>query len=250
MLLPETWLLFRLRCLRASHMLDDTLKVSWDAPVSNGTTPGHGLCGSVSGLPSSLQYQVSEARALPVHGAPRGVATVDPVNRKVDITGLSPGTRYEVRVQAVNRPDLKSPTVTANGPWATSSGTPATVPYKVVVAREDVETGYTSLNVRWAPPNDDETGGSPVTHYLVRYALSAGGSLFSSDIRVNAPTTRVRISGLRTDTNYVVQVQAVNASGKGPSSDETAGFTAGVPSAPALRQGSFSPDYDRKRHWQ
>ncbi len=211
---------------------DDTLKVSWDAPVSNGTAPAHDYL---------VQYReafvpaIRGVRGTTPAGAwsTTGVATVDRVNRKVDITGLNPGTRYEVRVQAVNRPDLKKPTVTANGPWATSSGTPATVPYKVVVAREDVETGYTSLNVRWAPPNDNETGGSPITHYLVRYAISEPGELFSSDIRVNAPTTRITISGLRTNTNYVVQVQAVNASGKGPSSDETTGFTAGVPSPPA-----------------
>ena len=209
----------------------NTLKVSWDAPASNGTTPAHDY---VVQYRDAMVPAIRGVRGTTPAGAwtTSGVATVDPVNRKVDITFLNPGTRYEVRVQAINRPDLRNPAATANGPWATSSGTPSTVPYKVVVATEDVETGFTSLNVRWAPPNDNETGGSPVTHYLVRYALSKEGSQFSSDIRVNAPTTRVRISGLRPDTNYVVQVQAVNASGKGPSSDETPGFTAGVPSAP------------------
>jgi hypothetical protein len=207
-----------------------TLKVTWNAPGSNGTNPGNGYV---------VEHRNSMVPAVPgVRGTgpagdwvTTGVGTIDVVNRKVDITGLAPGTAYDVRVQAVNIPDPRNaPTTMANGPWATGSGTPATLPGQVVIAAGDVEAGFSSVTLRWGPP---ETGGSDITHYLVRYALSAPGSQFSSDIRVNAPATRTTIRGLRTDTGYVVQIQAVNAIGKGTSSGEIGFSTSAAASAPA-----------------
>ena len=92
-----------------------------------------------------LRYRTSFVPAIPgVRGttpagawSTSGVAVVDPVNRKVDITGLNPGTRYDVRVQAVNRPDLRNPAATANGPWATANN-PGSSAYSPVVKSEGV----------------------------------------------------------------------------------------------------------------
>ena len=209
-----------------------TLKVTWNAPGSNGTTPARSYV---------VERRTSMVPAVPgVSGtSPAGPwettgvdANIDVVNRKVDIIGLDPGTAYDVRVQAVNIPDPRNaPNMEVNGPWATGSGTPATQPDPVVLnTGDDLEPGFSSVTVRWAAP---ESGGSDITHYLVRYALSSAGSQFSSDIRVNAPATRTTIRGLRTDSGYVVQVQAVNAIGKGTSSAETGFSTSGVASAPA-----------------
>ena len=118
--------------------------------------------------------------------------------------------------------------------------TPATLPDQVVLnTGDDLEPGFSSVTVRWDAPGN---GGSDITHYLVRYALSTPGSQFSSDIRVNAPATRTTIRGLRTDSGYVVQVQAVNAIGKGTSSAETGFSTSGVASAPASVIGSSNRD--------
>ena len=211
------------------------LKVTWNAPGSNGTTPVKDYV---------VEYRTSFDPAVPgVSGSTAAtewintaVGTVDPVNRTVDIGDpsnmLVSGTAYDVRVQAVNIPNPKTaPMDEGNGPWATGSGTPATLPDQVVVADANVESGFSSVTVRWAAP--ESNGGSDITHYLVRYALSAAGSQFSSDIRVNAPATRTTIRGLRTDSGYVVQVQAVNAIGKGTSSAETPFSTAAAASAPA-----------------
>ena len=120
---------------------------------------------------------------------------------------------------------------TANGPWATGQGTPATLPDQVMVtAGDDVEAGFSSVIVKWPAPSPR---GSSITHYLVRYARAVGGAQFSSDIRVNASLTRHKITGLRADTEYVVQVQAVNAIGKGLASTETEFETRAAASAPA-----------------
>ena len=76
----------------------------------------------------------------------------------------------------------------------------------------------------------------------MRYALGTEGSPFSSDIRVNAPATRTTIRSLRTDNSYVVQVQAVNAIGKGTSSEETEFSTSSCGFSTCLSRSSFNPD--------
>ena len=211
--------------------LGTVLEVSWNAPGSNGTNPTRGYV--VEHRTSFIPANAGQALVPAGAWSTEGVGTVDIVNREVEITGLTEGTRYDVRVQAVNYPDLKKQdpaTDTAGGPWATGQGTPATLPDQVVVtAGDDVEPGFSSVIVKWPAAN---SRGSSITHYLVRYALAAQGSQFSSDIRVDAGLTRHKISGLRTDTEYVVQVQAVNGIGKGLGSNEIEFETRAAASAP------------------
>ena len=213
--------------------LGTVLEVSWNAPGSNGTNPliRYVVEHRTSFMPAIPQLRLGSTPA----GAwsTTGVETVDIVNRKAKITGLPEGIAHDVRVQAVNYPDLKKQdplTDRAGGPWATGQGTPATLPDQVVVtAGDDVEAGFSSVIVKWPAAN---SRGSSITHYLVRYARAAQGSQFSSDIRVDASLTRHKITGLRTDTEYVVEVQAVNAIGKGLASDETEFETRAAASAP------------------
>ena len=124
------------------------------------------------------------------------------------------------------------------GPFGVTSGTPATLPGVVATATTVVVPGYTSLDVLWAPP---ATGGSDITHYLVRYARNVtGNEPFSSDRRVNAPLTRINLTGLAVGIPYVIQIQAVNGIGTGTrtpgvsTDDLTAtGSTGLYPNAPA-----------------
>ena len=113
------------------------------------------------------------------------------------------------------------------------SGTPATLP--AVVASDTttvVVPGYTSLDVLWVEPADN---GSDITHYLVRYALNVtGNEPFSSDRRVNAPQTRINLTGLAVGIPYVIQIQAVNGIGTGPNAETDFTQSTGLyPSAPA-----------------
>ena len=113
------------------------------------------------------------------------------------------------------------------------SGTPATLPGAVAQGDTTVVVpGYTSLDVLWAEPAD---GGSDITHYLVRYAQNVSGNEpFSSDRRVNAPLTRINLTGLAVGIPHVIQIQAVNGIGTGPNpTADFTGLTSLYPSAPA-----------------
>ena len=196
----------------------ETLVVTWNAPPSNGT-------GAVTGY--VVQYRLSTtfnaegevdtlAVAWPADGADTSGVTVDNAKRSATITGLTEGTSYDVRVQADNE-DAMVPTSGA-GPFGHTSGTPATLPGEIATASTEVETGYTTLTVTWAPP---VTGGSDITHYLVRYAQNlSGNEPYSSNIRVNAPLTRTTLTGLAVGVPYVIQIQAVNGIGTGPNTGD------------------------------
>jgi hypothetical protein len=207
-----------------------TLVVTWNAPPSNGTsavtsynvqqrtsaipptTPG-GDDGTVAGNWSTA---VSVAASMATH----------------TFTGLDNGASHDIRVQAVNDSNPDTPAVEPQaGPYGVGSGTPATLPGEVAAATTDVVPGYTSLDVLWVEP---ATNGSDITHYLVRYARNVtGNEPFSSDRRVNAPLTRVNLTGLAVGIPYVIQIQAINGIGTGPNpAADFTGSTGLYPNAP------------------
>ena len=214
-----------------------SLVVTWDAPPPNGTNPVDGYV--VQRRDSLSSSTTPGGSATPAgHWITTGVGTVNVVNRTATIGGLQTGRSYDIRVQATNDHDTNTNTNTntasIGGPWASGSGTPATAPAPITPT---LEPGYTSIIVSWDPPADS---GSDITHYLVRYAENlTGNEQYSADIRVNAPATRTRISGLTVGVPYVVQVQAVNAIGAGPNPTGEIQTTTGS-TAPPQRQSSTS----------
>ena len=202
-----------------------SLVVTWDAPPPNGTNP---VDGYVVQRRDSLISSTTPGSSVTPAGQwfSTGVGTVDIVNRTVAIGGLQTGRSYDIRVQATNDHDTNTGSI--GGPWASGSGTPATAPAPITPT---LEPGSTSVIVSWDPPADN---GSDITHYLIRYAQNlTGNEPYSADIRVNAPATRTRITGLQVGVPYVVQVQAVNAVGAGPNPTGEIQATTGLfPDAP------------------
>ena len=101
------------------------------------------------------------------------------------------------------------------GPAAAPPGQPAR-PYTWCLAEGD---GYsqTAMTVTWAPPAFE--GGAPIDFYEVRYRrLDSVGEPAPEDWQVHPHgtlATTATITGLDTDTSYLVQVRAVNANGPG-----------------------------------
>ena len=208
------------------------LDVTWNAPPSNGTSvvTSYNVQYQTSAIPGPVSVCLGDVMVDDNGACDAGswsdAAPVVATMTTHTFTGLMKGVSYNVRVQAVN----SAGTDAGPGPYGVGSGTPATLPDVVVTT--DVVPGYTSLDVTWVAPGDN---GSDITHYLVRYARDVThNEPYRSDIRVNAPLTRVNLTGLAVGIDHVIQIQAVNGIGTGPNADtDFTGTTGLYPNAPA-----------------
>jgi hypothetical protein len=143
------------------------------------------------------------------------------------VTGLTNGTAYTFRVQAVN----------AFGPGAVSAAsnavTPATVPNAPTItgATSGVTTdAAVSASVNWSTP---DSGGSAITSYTIRAIRMqadgvtpvAGGTVTVPGIGPNAARPR-SVTGLVSGASYRFEVLAVNALGTSAPSAQSALVTA------------------------
>jgi alpha-tubulin suppressor-like RCC1 family protein len=215
-----------------------------------------GLSGPVKGIATGGYFSVAVADAVPTApGAPTGVtataadgsatvswtapaddggaaitsytvtadpggasATVPAGSGPATVSGLVNGTSYTFTVRATN----------ARGDSAESSPSAAVTP----VGRPGAPTSVTgasrvgAIRVAWVPPVD--TGGLPVTNYLVR-------TVETGSVRTVAGTaTAVLVSGLTAGTPYTFTVVARNAAGDSPASTPSLPVTpaSGPPDAP------------------
>uniref|UniRef100_A0A9J8BY09 Neural cell adhesion molecule 1b n=1 Tax=Cyprinus carpio carpio TaxID=630221 RepID=A0A9J8BY09_CYPCA len=126
-----------------------------------------------------------------------------PFNISVTVTGLKPETDYEVKMYAIN----------GKGEGDGSQS----VVFKTEHVREPsppilegtLQPKGNSLKVKWTKQDD---GGSPITHYLVRY--KAVNSDWKPEIRLPNVSEYVMLIGLEWDTEYDVFVVAENQQGK------------------------------------
>ncbi len=187
------------------------LVVTWDAPPANGTN-------AVTGY--TVEHRTSavlddDGMVTKAAGIWTGTTSVAAPTTTHTFTSLTSGTAYDVRVRALNDHDDDTNTDPEGGPYGQGSGTPATVPSAVPTMVS--VPGYTSLDVSWG---ETQSGGSEITHYLVRIAANVtGNEPYSADVRVDAPLTRVRLTGLAVGVPHTVQIQAVNGIGTGLNAD-------------------------------
>jgi serine protease len=179
--------------LTAAATSTTTATITWTAPADDGGSPVTGYVVEES-IDGSAYTERDRPSATPT---------------EVEFTGLTPGATYQYRIAAIN----------AEGTGAFSSPSdPLTMPTTDVTAPGQV-SGFTKgrftklgtqyrVTVRWQPPADD--GGAPVTGYVAR--IGTGGRWSSWADLSNAAT---RLTELRRDTNYRLQVKAVNSEGVG-----------------------------------
>jgi predicted phage tail protein len=88
--------------------------------------------------------------------------------------------------------------------------------------------GY--INLTWQPPSSD--GGSAITNYLIRRAMTSGAETFHADA---GNQLWFNDTGLINGQTYYYMIRAENVQGVGPNSNEafaTPGQAGNVPSAP------------------
>ena len=201
-----------------------SLVVTWSAPPANGTEAvgGYVVERRTSAIPDNPATQADET-ATAGDWAAVTLTDDDIAKRTVVATGLNAGTSYDFQVQATNDPNPDdSDTTQVGGLWsAPASGTPSTLPGAVSVSattgNDAINGGHNSLTVTWIAP--DSNGGNAVTSYTVKYAPQTGNAPFRTTT-VQAPLTRVTLTGLSNGVTYLVQIRAVNARGAGPVLDD------------------------------
>jgi hypothetical protein len=132
---------------------------------------------------------------------------------RVVVTGLTGGTEYYFRVAAVN--------VVGTGGYSSLSGgitTLATVPG----APNGVTgpSGNGPLTVSWSAPN---SGGSPITDYVVQYSSDSGTSWNTFNDGVS-PSIGTTVTGLAVGTAYIFRLAAVNSLGTGAYSSPSSAY--------------------------
>ena len=201
-----------------------SLGVSWSAPSSDGgaAVTGYKVGRCSTGCDTSSNWTVENLSTT-------GITT--------DLTGLTNGTAYQVRVAAVNR--------SGTGSWSdTATATPAKVPDAPTAPT--LTKGARQLSVSWSAPDDN---GEDITDYDVQYCVNSTGCDADSEWTALSgaadpgTSTTATISNLTNGTTYQVQVRATNSVGDGawsPSSNAAPEDKPAQPAAPTLTYSSTS----------
>ncbi|XP_037507198.2 Down syndrome cell adhesion molecule-like protein Dscam2, partial [Rhipicephalus sanguineus] len=149
------------------------------------------------------------------------------------ISGLRPKTSYEFRLRAENSIGLSESSDTLV--VTTDEEAPTGAPQNIRVT----PTGSRSLQVSWKPPLDEESNGL-VQGYYVGYRVRNAKDSFAYktlESSANSLEQQCELTDLRRNTRYSVVVQAFNAKGAGPASEEVFSQTLEIdpPAAPRLR---------------
>ena len=199
------------------------VRVSWTAPVNAGGSP---ITDYV------VQYSSDGGTTWTIFADATSTATT------AMVTGLTNGTGYAFRVAAVNAAGqgALSATVTA---------TPRTVPAAptglAVESAPASGVGSGQLRLSWTAPAN--TGGSPITDYVVQYS-SNGGTTWTTSADGTSTVTSAMLTGLSNGTEYTLRVFAVNAAGQGAASATavaTPSQPPDVPNAPTGLTAAVAP---------
>jgi hypothetical protein len=171
--------------------------VSWSAPSSGGAPTSYKI----------TPYIGSTAQtAKTITGAPPLTSTV--------VTGLTTGTTYTFKVQAIN----------PNGSGPDSAPSNAVTPLTAVAPPPptgvSAEPASQSARVTWTAPGSD--GDSAITGYTVTPYV---GSTAQTPVQAGASATSATVTGLTNGTSYTFKVSATNGVGTGAQSDASNAVT-------------------------
>ena len=191
--------------LVSSDVQSTSAVISWSAPADLGGS-------------AITNYLVATLRdGLTWTTTPKAVST----SRSLKLTGLAPGTSYQVRVAAINSVGA-SEYLTG---WVSTMAAAPTAPRSTAVS--NVST--MGLTLAWQLPTSN--GGSAITDYQVE--VSSNCSSYTVINRVASADLAFSVTGLKAGTKYCFRVSAVNAIGASATSTVVSAVTAGnAPAAP------------------
>ena len=179
------------RSLQVVAVDQSTLLANWQGPTD---------MGGYDSVSYTLNYKAA--------GSSDDYMSMDVSATSANISNLTAGTLYQVKVMATNAKGDSAAAIafarTAAG--AAVAGAPGLVQDIAVRVISDTE-----LFVSWSPPASD--GGAAVSGYSVQYK-TIGGASWMTVSRTGADVGQT-ITGLSADTDYQVQVAAMNSAGTG-----------------------------------
>ncbi|XP_070392547.1 cell adhesion molecule Dscam1-like [Dermacentor albipictus] len=210
--------------LEPTHISSRTVTLAWSAPYS-GNSP-------------VLKYLLEHRTLSGTWERETDVSTTHPTEALSHVVdGLQPSTNYEFRIRAGNvlgLGDFSDPIIVT-----TKQEAPGGIPQDIKVT----PAGSRSLHVTWKPPPDEVKYGG-VQGYYVGYRVWGSGQPYlyktlESGLPSSSPSQKQQclLGELRPRTRYGIVVQAFNAEGAGPSSDEIVAYTPDVdlPVPPRLK---------------
>ena len=190
---------------------DHAATVSWTAPPSNDTYP-------ITGYIVTPQLWHTYTTLPPT--------TYNSTATTETVTGLTNGTRYVFRVQAINAIGVGQYSAPTPGTFGTLVGK---LPNPPTIG--PATPGDTSATVSWTAPTPV---GFAVTGYTVTPYV---GAVAQTPTTFNSTATTQTVTGLTNGTTYQFTVQAINAVGTGPASslsNAVTPFAPTVPDAPTI----------------
>ncbi len=177
--------------LTTTSITNSTATIGWTAPTDNGGS-------------AITDYKVELSRdGVTWTEMPHSVA----LTRSYAVTGLAPGTTYQVRVSAINAIGTSPALV---GTLTTGAVAPASV---TNLSASNITSNALALS--WNIPASN--GGSAITDYSVQ--VSSNGISFTTINHVASNSNLFNVSALAAGTKYWFKVAAVNAKGVGTYTD-------------------------------
>ena len=217
---------------------NESLTVSWTAPTGIEGTGGSPITGF------KIQWKLNSEADWNTNT----YTEVEDEDGKSPYTinqGLSNGTKYDVRVLAVN--DNENLDDNTSGPSEAATGTPSRKPHKPTgVEITDYGDGW--LEVTWTALTGDATGGSPIKNYIVQWKSGANYDTTNQGTPTVSP---YKITNLENGTPYTVRVLGVNEANpdtSGDPSDEVTETPRTIP-GPPTELGVISGDKELTVSW-
>ncbi|XP_070391735.1 cell adhesion molecule Dscam1-like isoform X3 [Dermacentor albipictus] len=207
------------RGLEASQTTSRSVTISWTAPYS-GNSPVN-------------KYRLEYKHRDGTWKRDSRMSMIDPTESTHVVSSLRPKTAYEFRLRAENviGPSEFSESLVVTTDEEAPSGAPRDI--------KATPTGSRSLHIAWKPPLDEDSNGL-VQGYYVGYRVHDAKESFAYKTLESSPASSLQqceLTDLRRKTRYSVVVQAFNAKGAGPVSEEVHSQTLEIdpPTAPRLK---------------
>ncbi|XP_075732107.1 cell adhesion molecule Dscam1-like [Rhipicephalus microplus] len=207
------------RGLEVSQSTSRSVTISWTAPYS--------------GNSAVTKYRLEFKHRDGTWKRDSRVSVIDATETSHVISSLRPKTAYEFRLRAENAIGLSE--FSDSLMVTTDEEAPSGAPRDIKVT----PTGSRSIRITWKPPLDEDSNDLVQGYYVGYRVRDAKESFAYKTLESSAASSlqQCELTDLRRNTRYSVVVQAFNAKGAGPVSEEVHSQTLEIdpPMAPQLK---------------